>query len=1009
MQKRLCLLLVLLSLSHALWAQVRVSGTVTGRTDGKPIPGVTILEVGTNNGTTTDINGGFALTSPPNATLRFSFVGMKPYDLNVKGLTSPVSVSLEEDPAQLSEVVVTGYKEERRRDLTGAVAVVNLKQTLQESNANILSSLQGRVPGVVIQSDGTPGGSGTAIRIRGFSTIGANGPLFVIDGVPTTYSGALNPNDIESIQVLKDAAAASIYGSRASNGVIVVTTKRASSPEPKITFDTFYGVQTLRNRIEMLNANEWGQVYWQAQRNSGLTPSHPQYGNGAQPVIPPFIDAENTIPASNTDWLGAVFKPSQIQSYNLGLSMGGTKGKLYTGLNYVRDNGIQQYTNYNRLTLRLNSDYTVKNRLTIGENLQVARFGEVKANVTHDAIFQHPLIPLYDNAGNFGGPTDGLGDKLNPLGILSRNRDNQSRNWRILGNVYAQLNLMKGLNLRTSYGVDYNNGYARNFEPRFKEGRFNIVENFLTTAYSEGLVGTWSNTLNFQKTVGEAHNIGFLAGVEAIQSQSESFSARRKNFLVQDYDYAYLGAGTDLQAADGGGSRYSLLSQFGKLDYSYREKYLFSATIRRDGSSRFGANNKYGVFPAFSAGWRISDESFLKDNRYVSDLKLRASWGRTGNQEIGDFTTLNFYRTSGEFGNYDLGGGNTSAVPGYYTVQIGNNNLRWESNTQTNIGLDASLFNGKLSLTADYFDKRTDGMLINPTLLAVYGQGAPPFINAGQMRNRGFEALVTYRGNVRDFSYSVDLNASTYRNQVLSLGEGNEFFLGAEANRIVPGQPLSVFYGWVADGLFRSQADVDAHATQPGKAPGRIRYKDLNGDGTINDQDRTYIGNPHPKLLAGMNLSAQYKGFDVSVFASGTFGNDVYNTFRKLTDFAYFPFNFGRQTLNAWTPENPGASVPAVNINNPNDELRASSYFVENGSFVNLKSLVLGYTLPAPVTKRLNIDRLRLYVQGQNLFIITNYQGMDPEVGARGPLDLGVDTQLYPHSRAINFGLNLAF
>ena len=1009
MKQFILLTLLLVGLTSIAWGQTRVSGKTLSTGDGKELPGVTILEVGTNNGTTSDATGNFQLTVSPKSTLRFSAVGMKPQELPVSQASSPLTITMQEDAQSLNEVVVTGYQQEKRKDLTGAVAVVSLKQTLQESNANILTSLQGRVPGVVIQSDGTPGGSGTSIRIRGFSTINANGPLFVIDGVPTTYAGALNPNDIESIQVLKDAASASIYGSRASNGVIVVTTKRSTGSEPKVTFDAYYGVQTLRNRIQMLNATEWGDVYWRAQRNSGITPTHPQYGNGPTPVIPQFIDAAKTIPSGNTDWLAATFKPSNIQSYNLGITFGGPKAKMFTSMNYVSDNGIQQFTGYDRLSLRLNGDFTIKDRITIGENLLVSRFSEVKANELSDAIFQHPLIPLYDNAGHFGGPTDGLGDKLNPLGVLSRNQNNRAQNWRILGNVYAQVKILDGLTAKTSLGVDYNNNKLRSFTPSFVEGRFNIIDNFLTTSFSDGFVTTWSNTLNYSKTIASVHQFDVLAGVEAVNSRNESFSSTKKGFLINTYDYAYAGAGTVLQAADGGASRFALLSQFGKINYAYRDKYLLSATLRRDGSSRFGAANKYGVFPAVSGGWRISDEAFMKPLRFVSDLKLRGSWGKTGNQEIGDFTTLNFYKTSAEFGNYDISGSNTGSSPGYYTSQIGNRDLKWESNTQTNVGIDLSLLDNKVSVTLDYFDKQTTGMLINPSLLAVNGQGASPFINAGQMQNRGFEGLVSYRGQVKEFSYNIDFNLSTYRNKVLSLGDGNDFFLGAEANRIVPGQPVSVFYGWVADGLFKSQAEVDAAAAQPGKGIGRIRYKDQNGDGVINDQDRTYIGSPHPTLLAGLNLSAQYKGFDLAVFVSGTFGNKIYNSTRKLTDFTYFPFNFGRATLTSWSPENPNSTIPSVNVNNPNDELRASSYFVENGSFVNVKNLVLGYTLPAPITSKLRLSRCRFYVQGQNLFIFTKYKGMDPEVGAGGPLSLGIDSQLYPHSRAVNFGLNLSF
>jgi TonB-dependent starch-binding outer membrane protein SusC len=1002
-------LLILASTGYAQGQERRITGYVFNQATNQPLGGVTIQ--GQTGSTTSDDKGNFSLSASSGEVLHLSFVGMAPATLKITGSKVSYQIGMQEASNPLNEVVVTGYKTEKKKDLTGAVSVVNLKQTLAESNPNILTSLQGRVPGLEVESDGTPGGNGTSVKIRGFSTLNDNGPLYVIDGVPTTYIGALNPQDIESIQVLKDAASASIYGSRANNGVIVITTRKGKSSTAKVTFDAFYGVQTLANRIHMLNAQQWGQVYWQAEQNSGITPQHSQYGSGAQPVIPAYLSGPGPgEKAANTDWIGAIFHPASIQNYNLGVSQATAKSNYYLGVSYDRNDGIMRYTNYERFSSRLNSSFNIKNAVTVGENVFVANFSEVKSNsgIMTDAILQHPLIPLYDTAGNFGGPKDGLGDKLNPLGELYRNRNNATHNWRIFGNVYAEANILKNLTAKTSFAVDYNSTNYRNFTPRFTEGRFNITDNFLTTGNSDGLSWTWSNTVNYRKTFGP-HTIEVLAGVEAIKNTSSYFSATAQDLLLDAYNYAYLSNGT-VTGANGGATGNQLFSQFGKINYNYQDKYLLAGTLRRDGSSRFGTSNQYGVFPALSGGWRISQEKFFQGLSFINDLKLRASWGKTGNQEIPDFGTLNFYKTSPEFANYDLAGANTSAEQAFYVTQIGNPNLRWEENTQTDIGLDATALSNRVTLSADWYNRNTNGILINPVLLAVYGGGAAPFINAGQIQNRGIELALGYNSRpTSPFHYTADFNIAFNQNKVLSLGEGNQFFLGAAANRIVPGQPVSVFYGYVVQGIYKSQADVDKSANQPGKGLGRLQYKDLNGDGVIDDKDRTYVGNPNPKFTYGLNLSADYKGFDGAVFITGVYGNKIYNAIRAQTDFAYFPFNFSTRVLDAWSPSNPNSTIPAVNVNNTNDELRPSTYFVEDGSYLKIKSIQIGYTLPHAAMRRLGIDRFRVYVQGQNLFTFTKYTGMDPEVSAGGPLSEGVDAQFYPHAKSINFGVNVSF
>lgn len=998
------LVILLLGNFNVYGQQNPIKGTVLSAEDNLPLPGASVRVKGTSRGTVTNMDGVYEINAASDDVLIFSFVGMITQEIRV-GNSSTVDVTLELDVRLIDEVVVLGYQSQRRADITGAVSVVKLDDALQQSNVNILNSLQGRIPGLQITSDGTPGGGNTNVRIRGFSTIGNTSPLYVIDGVPTDNIGPLNPDDIESIQVLKDAAAASIYGSRANNGVIVITTKRGTTSEPQISFNSFVGVQTIRNSMDMLDAQQWGDVYWQAQRNSGITPSHPLYGSGPQPVIPQFIDAEGNIPAANTNWMNEVFKPAMIQNYSLGITQATDNSNVYAGLNFADDSGIQQHTGYQRYNARLNASYTIKDRLTVGENLQVTYFKELRANQLSSALRQHPLIPVRDNVGNFGGPTDGLGDLLNPLGELHRNRTNWSENWRVFGNAYMDLKIIEGLNARTSLGVDYSNSSLRRFEPSFREGNVNNTDNFLTNSFSRNMTITWSNTVEYSKEIGRSR-FNVLGGTELISFDSEFFNARRMGFILNDYSYAHLSAGTGIQTNGGGGTEWGLSSQFGKIDYIFNDRYYLSGTIRRDGSSRFGPENRYGVFPAVSAGWRISDEDFMTNLTAVDDLKFRVSWGQTGNQQIGDFGALNFYQTNPEYGGYDLGGTNTSIFPGYYRGTMGNPNLRWETQTQTNMGFDLSLLEGRLEMTTDYFFKTTTGMLLNPTLLAAYGAGAPPFVNAGELSNRGLEVAIGYRSDPsRAFRYTVDFNVGSYRNRVVSLG-GEEFYLGANANRIQVGKPVSSFFGYVADGLFTTEEEVASHATQPGKGLGRIRYQDLNGDGVINQLDRTWIGDPNPDFIYGLNASASYGNFDFSIFFNGVYGNDIYNTMRGLTDFAYFPFNFSTRILESWSPENPGATIPSVNVTNPNDELRHSSYFVEDGSYIKLQSLVLGYTFPQ---NTLGAERIRVYVQGENLFVFSSYSGLDPEIGTAGPFNLGIDSQMYPQARAINFGVNVTF
>ncbi|MCF8302028.1 MAG: TonB-dependent receptor [Bacteroidales bacterium] len=1015
--KRLIVSLLMLCISVvAFGQQTEASGTVVEKATNEPIPGVTVLEKGTNNGTVTDINGKFTLKVSSDATLVFSFVGMKKQEVPVAGNTT-FNIALEQTQVGLEEFVVTGYQVQRKADLTGAVSVVKVEDAKQESNPNIISSIQGRVSGLQVTSSGEPGGGATSLNIRGFSTINDNAPLYVIDGVPTkTGINKINPNDIESIQVLKDAASASIYGSRASNGVIVITTKKGKDGDMDVSFNSYVGVQGLRNRLDVLNAKEWGEVYWQAKRNAGETPSHPQYGSWKEPIMPSYIDANNEIPAGNTDWIDEAFDPAMMQYYNLGISNSSDKGNVYFSTSYTDQEGIMRYTGFNRITARLNSSYNLLDRLEVGENISVSYTNRTLIDdpgFTHQILFQHPLIPVYTENGDWAGPTDGLGDKRNPIAVLSQNKENYTKEYRLFGNAYADLEIIEGLNIKSNIGIDYIPVYDKQFDPRWQEGTRSVDQNYLTMDYKYDLSWNWTNTANYVYT-SDNHNINAVLGIEAIHSEGQGIYGRVSDFLVQGVDFRYLDAGTGEQTNGGWGVESSLLSYFGKIDYTLMGKYLVSATLRRDGSSRLGENERIDYFPAFSLGWRVNEESFMDSYDFISNLKIRGGYGKTGNQAIPTNAAYTIYQPDVEYAQYNLNGDNSTPSAGYRLVSHGNPSLLWETATQTNIGLDLGLWDDKLMFTADYFIKETDGMLVNPPLLGVWGEGAAPYINGGKMENKGIEMSLDYRGVVsEDFTYEAGLNFSKTENEVLDIGEGNDFFDFAPG-RIEPGHPVFAFYGYVADGLFRSIDDIENHATQEGidateRSLGRIRYQDLNDDGVINEQDRQYIGSPHPDFSMGLNLSASYKNFDISMFIEGVFGRDIYNTHKRMTDFTYWNFNYGARTLDAWTPENPDSDIPAVSTSNFNNEYRHSTYFIEDGTYVKFKNIVIGYTLPSSFTDKANLESVRFYVQAQNIFNITDYTGMDYEVGAASATFYGVDNQFYPHTKNVNLGVNINF
>lgn len=1018
MRKLVCLFTMLLSMQFSFAQQKEVTGIVTNKSTGATLQGVSV-QAG-NNVTVTDAAGKFSVAAKTGEKIIFTHTGMRLTSITVSENNLTLSVQMEEDLQNLEEVVVVGYTTEKKRDLKGAVTVVKMGDVLKETNSNLITSLQGRVPGLEISTDGAPG-SGTFINLRGLASFNNNTPpLFIIDGVPTYDFNGLSPNDIESLQVLKDAASAAIYGARASSGVIIITTKKGKSKNAQITFDAFYGFKTRRNTLEMLNAKQYGDVLWQGFKNDGVVPSDPIYGNGTTPIIPAFLDApNNTTPSANTNWQKEVFQPAPNMSYNLGVSKAADKSNFYFGINYNKEEGLAKHTFYDRLTFRMNAAFKVGNKITIGENLSIAYLTgnrENEGRALEAAVVQQPIVPLKDNLGNWAGPFSSLGDYRNPLGDLTRYKDNISKGYRTFGNVYTDIEIVKGLTYHGAIAIDLIKSGLKFFNARYIMGRFSSNDNSLTQTENSAANITATHTLNYLWQKGK-HDVNVLAGYEWIHNKSYSITATARSFFLETPDYQYLGAGTPASSG-GGGAEYGLIGQFGKINYNYNSKYLFSASIRRDGSSRFSKSNRYGVFPAFSAAWKISDEDFFTKSKIggkISDLKLRASWGQNGNDNIRDYNYATFYAPSIDYANYDIFGLNNitnwNNSTGFAVSSIGNSNTKWEAVEQTNIGIDVGFFNNRLYITADYYVKKSSDLLYVAQLPATVGGGTRPFINVGDIKNSGLEMLISYRGNNKNkFNYILDFSFTSNKNEVLSVGFDGKDILYPGPHIVKQGLSISEFYGYINDGIFQNAGEVTAHAAQDGKGVGRLRFRDMNKDGVINADDRTTLGSPLAKFLLGLNANLSYEGFDASLFFDSKLGNKIWDQTKIFTDFLGYPANHGVATLNAWSPTNTGSKIPALSNNNANFDKQNSSYFVSSGSFVRLKSATIGYSLPRQILDKVKISKLRLFIQAQNILTITGFKGYNfqPLNADLGSLGVSAITD-YPHSKAITFGLNVGF
>jgi TonB-linked SusC/RagA family outer membrane protein len=1045
--------IILLSLfSTIAFAQkVTVTGTIIDAT-GQGLPGVTIVEKGTANGAITNLDGLYSISVESAAVLQFSFIGMKAQEIAVAG-QSTVNLTMEDETIGLEQVVVTGYSSQKKADLTGAIEVVEMEsiENVSLSSGNPMQALQGRVPGLYIEKSGSPSGTNSRILIRGVNTLGDNNPLYIIDGVPTKRPEVfqnLSAGSIVSVQVLKDASASSIYGSRASNGVVIVTTKNGSKQDGgvKVQFNSNVSVQNEKQqRFDMVNAVDRGRALWQASVNDGVDPAsgygeiynfdwNNDYNN---PVlnnvsVQPYVGGDTNVPAGDTDWQDETYGTGTVINNEITVSGGTDKSSMLMNVGYLKNTGMLKYTNYDRITARLNAQTKMfDGKLRTGMNVQVVSSNETletpdlgSAPTPGLAVTLAPTIPVYTNTGEYAGPIgSGYSDRNNPVHMQYINRwDNTNRSY-IFGNVYAEIDIIKNLVFRTNVGVDYSMVKDKDIEPTFTEGFIARSVNNMTEYSSDFASVTWSNTVSYKFEL-DRSRFNVMLGLESVADDFKDVTAYKEGFATQTEDFFVLSAGTSNGNSFGSATNSRLLSQFGKIDYNFADKYLASFTLRRDGSSRFGEENRYGYFPAATFGWRITEMDFMENVETFSNLKFRAGWGRVGNQDIGNFASLGLYeprygamasQVSGishqdffdQFWNvgsaYDLNGANSGNLPsGFVSVQAGNPALRWETTEEFNFGLDFGLFDSKIVGSFDYFTRKTKDILIQPPVASAVGEGQLQWLNGATKKNNGWEIAATYFSDrKKDFSYNVTASASHFADKITELPEEVRTAYPGNAEQDIVGHSELSIFGYVTDGLFQNQAEVDAHATQVGAGLGRIRYKDLNGDDKIDALDQDFIGTLLPKLEYGLKFEMNYKNFDFSVFGSGVAGRTGFDNYIFLNDFIRGRDNVGPGVFDAWTSQNTNSSVPALTLSDSNNETRTSDYLFVNNSYFKLRNLQLGYTFPASISNKIKMEKLRVYFMADNLFWISSsdFKGPDPE---------RTNMSAIPVPTTLSFGVNVS-
>lgn len=1017
-------------------AQTKISGTVVSASDGEPLIGATVKVIGTKDGTVTDIDGHFTLTVQPKAKLSVSYVGFKTTEV----AASDNMVIKLADGEELNEVVVTGYQVQRKADLTGAVSVVKTDGITTSPDADPMKALQGKIAGMTITDTGSPSGTAT-VRIRGIGSFNSSqDPLYIVDGVPMTSGlNTLNSNDIETMQVLKDAASASIYGSRAANGVIIITTKHGKKGDKKVNIDfttnltaQFY---TSQSKMKLLDTKGYATAMAQAALNDGLDPVAyaSNYGlslNAPQGVgitvwnpatsqyvdytvnglYDGYINQKKTMACSNTDWVDAISRTGFAQNYNIALSHATDKSTALFSVGYKNNSGILRYTDFQSISARLNTSFNINKIVSVGENFTLSYTKQVDSAPMENALKMSSTVPVYEIDGTtFAGPVGGMSDRQNPLRELYQNKDNHLDYWRLFGNAYVDIKPMKGLTFRSNFGIDYTTSFINALTHTFKS---DIVNNNIaktTLGQTNNTNYTWSNTLNYLFDLQKRHHFNVLLGSEINKQSVVDFQAYSEGYALEDINYMWPNAATGTMRNSGAKFGYRLASFFGKADYNYNDLLLASFTIRHDGSSRFGSKHRWGNFPAASLGFRFSQ---LLNKQWLDDAKLRLSWGKTGNQGIDNNAHYGLYVT--DYGldrvtstAYDLYLQGSGTFPsGYRATQTANEDLKWETTTQYNIGLDYTLFGSSLYGTIDAYIKNIDDMLINPAYLAVMGEGGNRWSNGPSLRDWGMEFTVGYRKTLA-CGLGLDLNGNLdfYRNRVTSLPSSTtgSYAHTSTQNLVQAKKPYGSIVGYVADGLFQSREEVLASG-QPNARVGGLKYADLDGNGVINEKDQTWILNPVPAFSYGLNIALTYKNFDLTMFWQGVADVDVYNNQKFQTDFWSITdagSNKGSRLLGAWTTDNTNSTIPALTTNNTADEGRVSSYFVENGSYLKLRTLQLGYNLPTSLLNKLLLTKARIYFSGQNLLTIksNSLTCSDPE----NP------NWSYPLASSVSFGLQIGF
>lgn len=995
-------------ISNVTQQQQTVKGIIKGP-DGLPVIAANISQKGTNNATITDLNGNFTLNvTGRQPVLVISYIGYVTTEVNVSGRAF-VEVVLQEDVAALDEVVVVGYGTMRKKDVTGAVSSVRSGEITKNATSNVMQAIAGKMSGVqVVQNSGTPGGD-VSILIRGVGTINDASPLYVIDGVPV--SGGmwyLNPNDVESIDVLKDASATAIYGSRGANGVVMVTTKQAQEGHTEINFDYSYGIQHSAKTYKMLDASQYAALHNEMRTNAG-----PEYS-----LNPAFADPESL--GAGTDWVDAIFRTAPMQKVNLSMLGGNQKISHATSLGYYTQDGIMKNSSYNRLSLQSNISSKLASNITVRANVNLSaenRRTQPVSTVIQNAMRILPSIPIYDDNGEYAGPTGNAewnGNALNPVAIINE-QNYRMKGFRMLSNISLEWEIIKGLKFKTTGGAELGYDYNNSYIPKYKWG-MNESKNTMqtvTSAYEQ--LYLWDNTLNYDKAFGK-HRINAMIGTSYQEYKKESVSAAgsgRASELTTELDNA-------TKATDVGGNsyRWALMSYMARLHYSYDDRYLLTATFRADGSSKFGKDNRFGYFPSFAAAWNIGNEAFMQSVKPVSLLKLRAGYGQTGNQNIGAYAFADKLSVNGVYNFGSQRGFESNLVNLIYPYLLSNPSVKWESVEQYNVGLDIGFLQNRIVANLDFYVKNTRDMLTKKPVPQTSGtsleQADWPPVNIGKVLNRGFEFTVNTKNFVGEFKWETSLNMSFNHNEVVSIG-GPEILNGVSLIR--EGQPINSFYGYELGGIYQTLDEVftgpvmenrapdkASHNPYKNTSPGDMWFVDVDGNGEINDLDRTVIGNPSPDCIFGFNNTFSYKNFDLSIFFQGALGNQVWNGVRASHESMNSTYNQLATTLERWTGEGSSYSMPRAIYADPNNNSRASTRWLEDGAYAKLKNLTFGYTLPEKWIRKAKMKALRLYVSLDNLCTITNYSGLDPEAGLNG-LDYGV----YPSARTYMFGVSVKF